>query len=64
MRTFGTIAGTLVILLTAGAANAQVVDQKGLTLEAAKRVIDAAVGEARRNDVGGAIAWSTLAAIW
>jgi uncharacterized protein GlcG (DUF336 family) len=33
-----------------------VVDQKGLTLEAARRVVAAAVAEARRNDVGGAIA--------
>jgi uncharacterized protein GlcG (DUF336 family)/mannose-6-phosphate isomerase-like protein (cupin superfamily) len=50
------IAGALALLLTAGAAGAQVVDQKGLTLEAAKRVIAAAVAEARRNDVGGAVA--------
>jgi glc operon protein GlcG len=50
------IAGALALLLTAGAASAQVVDQKGLTLEAAKRVIAAAVAEARRNDVGGAVA--------
>jgi glc operon protein GlcG len=33
-----------------------VVEQKGLTLEAARRVIAAAVAEARRHDVGGAIA--------
>ena len=32
------------------------VEQKGLTLEAARRVIAVAVAEARRNEVGGAIA--------
>ncbi len=46
----------MALLLTAGAAHAQVVDQKGLTLEAARRVIAAAVAEARRNHAGGAIA--------
>ena len=56
MRTCMSIAGALAFLLTAGAASAQVVDQKGLTLEAAKRVIATAVAEARRNQVGGAIA--------
>ena len=56
MRTGMSIAGALAFLLTAGAASAQVVDQKGLTLEAAKRVIATAVAEARRNKVGGAIA--------
>jgi glc operon protein GlcG len=56
MRTFRVTAGTVALLLTASAASAQVVDQKGLTLEAARRVIAAAVAEATRNDVGGAIA--------
>ena len=56
MRTCMSIAGTLAFLLTAGAAGAQVVDQKGLTLEAARRVIATAVAEARRNNVGGAVA--------
>lgn len=50
------MAGATALLLTASAGHTQVVDQKGLTLEAAKRVIAAAVAEARRNDVGGAIA--------
>lgn len=50
------IAGMLAFLLTAAGASAQVVEQKGLTLEAARRVIAAAVAEARRNEVGGAIA--------
>src|SRR5918994_4262752 len=56
MRTCMSIAGTLAFLLSAAGASAQVVDQKGLTLEAAKRVIATAVAEARRNKVGGAIA--------
>jgi glc operon protein GlcG len=55
MRKFMSTAGALCFLLTAGA-SAQVAEQKGLTLEAARRVIDAAVAEARRNNVGGAIA--------
>ena len=56
MRHLASLAGALALLLTAGAAPAQVVDQKGLTLEAAKRVIAAATAEARRNNAGGAIA--------
>jgi glc operon protein GlcG len=56
MRKIASIAGMLAALLAAGAAGAQVVDQKGLTLEAAERVIAAAVAEARRNHAGGAIA--------
>ena len=56
MHKLMSIAGALVFLLTAVSASAQVVEQKGLTLEAAKRVIAAAVAEARRNHVGGAIA--------
>ena len=56
MRQIASVAGALALLLTAGAVSAQVVDQKGLTLEAAKRVIAAAVAEARRTHAGGAIA--------
>ena len=56
MHSFMSIAGALALLLTAAGASAQVVEQKGLTLEAARRVIAAAVAEARRNEVGGAIA--------
>jgi glc operon protein GlcG len=56
MRRSTSIAGALAFLLTAASASAQVVEQNALTLEAAKRVIAAAVAEARRNDVGGAIA--------
>ena len=56
MHRFMGIAGMLAFLLTAAGASAQVVEQKNLTLDAAKRVIAAAVAEARRNDVGGAIA--------
>jgi glc operon protein GlcG len=55
-RKFTSIAGAFMLLLTAAGASAQVVEQKGLTLEAARRVIAAAVAEARRHDVGGAIA--------
>jgi glc operon protein GlcG len=56
MHRFMRIAGALAFLLTAPSASAQVAEQKGLTLEAARRVIAAAVAEARRNEVGGAIA--------
>jgi glc operon protein GlcG len=56
MRKSLSIAGALGLLLTAAGASAQVAEQKGLTLEAARRVIAAAVVEARRNGVGGAIA--------
>jgi uncharacterized protein GlcG (DUF336 family) len=56
MHRFMSIAGMLAFLLAAAGASAQVVEQKGLTLEAARRVIAAAVAEARRNHVGGAIA--------
>jgi glc operon protein GlcG len=56
MKLILSLAGALALLLTAAAAPAQVVDQKGLTLEAAKRVIAAATAEARRNNAGGAIA--------
>jgi glc operon protein GlcG len=55
MKPIASLAGAVALLLTAGA-HAQVVDQKGLTLEAAKRVIATAVAEARRNNAGGAIA--------
>ncbi len=56
MKHVARLAGAVALLLTTGAAQAQVVDQKGLTLEAAKRVIAAATAEARRNNAGGAIA--------
>lgn len=46
MYRFMRIAGALAFLLTAASASAQVVEQKGLTLEAARRVVAAAVGEA------------------
>ncbi len=55
MKPIASLAGAVALLLTMGA-HAQVVDQKGLTLEAAKRVIAAAVAEARRNNASGAIA--------
>ena len=56
MHAFMSIAGAFALLLTAAGASAQVVEQKGLTLEAARRVVAAAVAEARRKEVGGAIA--------
>jgi glc operon protein GlcG len=56
MRKLMSIAGAFLFLLTAAGASAQVVEQKGLTLEAARRVIAAAVAEAKRNNAGGAIA--------
>jgi glc operon protein GlcG len=56
MKHVAGLAGAMALLLTAGAAEAQVVDQKGLTLEAARRVIAAATAEATRNHAGGAIA--------
>jgi uncharacterized protein GlcG (DUF336 family)/mannose-6-phosphate isomerase-like protein (cupin superfamily) len=46
----------LVLLTTAIAGQAQVLEKKALTLEAAKKVSDAAAAEARRNNAGGAIA--------
>ena len=39
MRHLASLAGALALLLAAGAASAQVADQKALTLEAAKRVV-------------------------
>jgi glc operon protein GlcG len=56
MHSFTGIAGALALLLAAGGASAQVTDQKGLTIAAARQVIAAAVAEARRNQAGGAIA--------
>lgn len=56
MCRFTSIAGALALLLAAGGASAQVVDQKGLTIAAARQVIAAAVAEAKRNNAGGAIA--------
>ncbi len=56
MHRFTSIAGALAFLLSAASASAQVVEQKGLTLEAARQVIAAAVAEAGRNHAGGAIA--------
>jgi glc operon protein GlcG len=46
----------LVLLTTAIAGQAQILEKKALTLEAAKRVSGAAAAEARRNNAGGAIA--------
>jgi uncharacterized protein GlcG (DUF336 family)/mannose-6-phosphate isomerase-like protein (cupin superfamily) len=56
MRGFTSIAGALALLLAAGSASAQVADQKGLTIAAARQVVAAAVAEAQRNHAGGAIA--------
>ena len=58
MRRLVAVAYTLVvagIILAAAAANGQVVDKKGLTLDGAKRVIAAAVAEARKSGGGTAV---------
>ena len=64
MHRFMSVAGALAFLLSATGASAQVVEQKGLTLEAARRVIAVAVAEARRNEVGGAIAVVDAGGMW
>jgi len=46
----------LALSLAAGAAQGQVAERKTLTLDGARRVIAAAVAEARRNQAGGVIA--------
>jgi len=51
-----TSAFALVGILMAGAAGAQVTDQKSLTLDGARQVAAAAAAEARCNNAGGAIA--------
>jgi glc operon protein GlcG len=51
-----TALAALVIVTTAGAAHAQVVTKKGLTLDGAKQVIAAAAAEAKKNRAGGVIA--------
>jgi glc operon protein GlcG len=50
------LVASLVLLTTAIAGQAQVLEKKALTLEAAKKISDAAAAEARRNNAGGAIA--------
>lgn len=49
-------AATLVLVVMAGAAHAQVATKKELTLDGARQVIAAATAEARRDNVGGTIA--------
>ena len=56
MKRFTCLAIFTAVVLTAGASHAQVAPKKALTLDGAKRVIAAAVAEARRNNAGGAIA--------
>ncbi len=51
----GVVVAALVAAAGAGAADAQVVEKKGLTLTAAKLVIASAVGEARRLSAPGAV---------
>ncbi len=51
-----TAVAALVIVTAAGAAQAQVVTKKGLTLDGAKQVIAAAAAEAKKNRAGGVIA--------
>ncbi len=57
MQMFRSVATALLLLATVGTAHAQVVDKKALTLDGAKRIIAAAVAEAKRlNAPGGVIA--------
>jgi len=57
MKNMRSVALALVLATTAATSHAQVVDKKGLTLDGARRVIAAAVGEAKsKNAPGGAIA--------
>jgi len=57
MNTLIALAVSLVGLVGAGVAQAQVADKKSLTLEGARQIVATAVGEARRlNAPGGAIA--------
>jgi glc operon protein GlcG len=57
MKKLGSIAVAAVVIVLGGSVDAQVADKKALTLEAARRVVATAIGEARRlNAPGGAIA--------
>jgi glc operon protein GlcG len=56
MRKFLTIVAATVFVLASDAAHAQVSEKKGLTLEAARKVLAAAAAEAKRGQAGGAIA--------
>ncbi|MGH9669056.1 MAG: hypothetical protein ACRD3A_02970, partial [Terriglobales bacterium] len=57
MKNMGSVALALVLATTAATSHAQVVDKKGLTLDGAKKVIAAAVAEAKvKNAPGGVIA--------
>jgi glc operon protein GlcG len=57
MKYQGSVALTLLVVTTAGLAHAQVMDKKGLTVDGARKVIAAAVAEAKsKNAPGGAIA--------
>ena len=57
MKYLGSVALGLVLLAMAASSHAQVLDKKGLTLDGAKKVIAAAVAEAKaKNAPGGVIA--------
>jgi glc operon protein GlcG len=57
MKHLGSVALALLVATTAGLADAQVMDKKGLTVDGARKVIAAAVAEAKsKNAPGGAIA--------
>ena len=57
MKNMRSVALALVLATTAATGHAQVVDKKGLTLDGARKVIAAAIAEAKsKNAPGGAIA--------
>ena len=57
MKTVASVLGTIAALTIASAATAQTVDKKALSLEGARKVIAAALAEAKsKNAPGGAIA--------
>jgi glc operon protein GlcG len=57
MKYLGSVALALLVASAAGLADAQVMDKKGLTVDGARKVITAAVAEAKsKNAPGGAIA--------
>lgn len=55
MKWLTSLAAAAVVMMWAGPGQAQVVEKKGLTLNAAKQIIATAVGEARRLKAPGAV---------
>ena len=56
MRVILPAATAVVLALAVGSASAQVAEQKGMTLAAARQVVAAAAAEAARDHAGGAVA--------